>query len=105
MARRLRKHLGNPKFQALSERLDTLRNRFESGVLNSVEFLKQLLQLAKEVLQVEKETPPGEDEDRGKAALAGEREIKKTLRKSLFKYKLHADELFGTAYSYLRQYY
>lgn len=145
VARRLRKHLGNPKFKALSERLDALRDRFESGVLNSVEFLKQLLELAREVLQAEKETPPEEDEDRGKAALtelfnevktaetpimverlvadideivrlvrfpgwqdtlAGEREIKKALRKSLFKYKLHADEeLFEKAYSYIRQYY
>lgn len=145
VARRLRKHLGNPKFKALSERLDALRDRFESGVLNSVEFLKQLLQLAKEVLQAEKEVPPEEDEDRGKAALtdlfnevktaetpimvervvadideivrlvrfpgwqdtlSGEREIKKALRKSLFKYKLHADEeLFEKAYSYVRQYY
>jgi type I restriction enzyme R subunit len=145
VARRLRKHLGNPKFKALSERLDALRDRFESGVLNSVEFLKQLLQIAKEVLQAEKEMPPEEDEDRGKAALtelfneaktaetpimvervvtdideivrlvrfpgwqdtlAGEREIKKALRKALFKYKLHADEeLFEKAYSYIRQYY
>jgi len=53
VARRLRKHLGNPKFKALSERLDALRDRFESGVLNSVEFLKQLLQIAREVLQAE----------------------------------------------------
>ena len=145
VARRLRKHLGNPKFKALSERLDALRDRFESGILNSVEFLKQLLQLAKEVLQAEKEVPPEEDEDRGKAALtelfneaktaetpimvervvadideivrlvrfpgwqdtlAGEREIKKALRKALFKYKLHADEdLFEKAYNYIRQYY
>jgi type I restriction enzyme R subunit len=38
--------------------------------------------------------------------LSGEREIKKALRKSLFKYKLHADEeLFEKAYSYIRQYY
>jgi hypothetical protein len=83
------------------------------------------------VLQAEKEVPPEEDEDRGKAALtelfnevktaetpimvervvadideivrlvrfpgwqgtqAGEREVKKALRKALFKYKLHADE-------------
>ena len=141
----MRKHLGNPKFKALSERLDALRDRFESGLLNSVEFLKQLLQIAKEVLQAEKEIPPAEDENRGKAALtelfnevktsetpimvervvadideivrlvrfpgwqdtlAGEREIKKALRKSLFKYKLHADEeLFEKAYSYIRQYY
>ena len=38
--------------------------------------------------------------------LAGEREIKKALRKTLFKYKLHADEdLFEKAYNYIRQYY
>lgn len=143
--RRLRKHAGNPKFKQLSERLDALKDRFESGQINSVEFLKQLLEIAKETLQAEKEVPPEEDEDRGKAALtelfneaktaetpimvervvadideivrlvrfpgwqgtqAGEREVKKALRKALFKYKLHADEeLFEKAYSYIRQYY
>lgn len=69
LARRMRKHAGNPKFKALSERLDALKDRFESGQLNSVEFLKQLLEIAKETLQAEKEVPPEEDEDRGKAAL------------------------------------
>jgi type I restriction enzyme R subunit len=145
LKRRLRGHSGNPRFKQLSERLDKLKDRFESGQLNSVEFLKQLLEIAKETLQEEKETPPEEDEDRGKAALtelfneiktpetpimvervvadideivrlvrfpgwqntqAGEREVKKALRKALFKYKLHADEeLFDKAYSYIRQYY
>ena len=145
VARRLRKHLDNPKFKALSERLDALKERFEAGLINSVEFLKQLLQLAKEVVAAEKDVPAQEDEDRGKAALtelfnevkttetpikvervvadideivrlvrfpgwqgtqAGEREVKKALRKALFKYKLHADEeLFEKAYSYIRQYY
>ena len=143
--RRLRKHAGNPKFKQLSERLDALKDRFESGQINSVAFLKELLQIARETLQAEKETPPEEDEDRGRAALtelfnevrtaetpimvervvadideivrlvrfpgwqgtqAGEREVKKALRKALFKYKLHADEeLFEKAYSYIRQYY
>jgi type I restriction enzyme, R subunit len=145
VARRLRKHQGDPRFKELSERLDTLKERFEAGQINSVEFLKQLLEIAKETLQAEKETPPEEDEDRGMAALtdlfnevktpetpiivervvkdideivrvvrfpgwqntlAGEREVKKALRKALFKYKLHADEeLFEKAYSYIRQYY
>ena len=122
-----------------------MKDRFEPGQVNSVEFLKQLLEIAKETLQAEKEVPPDEDEDRGKAALtelfnevktgetpimvervvadideivrlvrfpgwqgtqAGEREVKKALRKALFKYKLHADEdLFEKAYSYIRQYY
>jgi agmatinase len=38
--------------------------------------------------------------------LAGEREIKKALRKSLFKYKLHQDNgLFDRAYGYIKEYY
>ena len=69
LKRRLRGHAGNPKFKQLSERLDALKDRFESGQINSVEFLKQLLEIAKETLQAEKESPPEEDEDRGKAAL------------------------------------
>lgn len=36
-------------------------------MLNSADFLEQLLKLAKEVLRAEKEVPPEEDEDRGKA--------------------------------------
>ena len=145
LKRRLRGHGGNPKFKQLSERLDALKDRFEAGQINSVQFLKELLQIAKETLQAEKDMPPEEDEDRGKAALtalfeevktpdtpiivervvadidaivryvrfpgwqgtlAGEREVKKALRKALFKYKLHADEdLFERAFSYIRQYY
>ncbi|WP_205756435.1 type I restriction endonuclease subunit R [Lonsdalea iberica] len=145
LKRRLRGHGNNPKFRHLSERLDALKDRFESGQINSIEFLKQLLEIAKETLQTEKTTPPEEELDHGKAALtelfnevktadtpiivervvadideivrlvrfpgwqstlAGEREVKKALRKALFKYKLHADdELFEKAYSYIRQYY
>jgi type I restriction enzyme R subunit len=38
--------------------------------------------------------------------MAGEREVKKALRKALFKYKLHTDEdLFERAFVYIRQYY
>ncbi len=145
LIRRLNKCKDIPKFKALSERLDLLKKRFEAGQLTSVEFLKELLEVAKETLEAEKELPPDEGEDRGKAALtelfnevktsetpviverivaeideivrlvrfpgwqgtqAGEREVKKALRKALFKYKLHADEeLFEKAFSYIRQYY
>jgi hypothetical protein len=35
----------------------------------------------------------------------GEREVKRALRRSLFKYQLHQDlELFERAYGYIRQY-
>ncbi|MBF6333303.1 type I restriction endonuclease subunit R [Nocardia transvalensis] len=38
--------------------------------------------------------------------ISGEREVKKALRRTLLKYKLHRDEeLFNKAYDYLRQYY
>ncbi|CAM3586604.1 hypothetical protein COSO111634_20060 [Corallococcus soli] len=37
---------------------------------------------------------------------AGEREVKKALRKSLLKYQLHQDaDFFECAYGYIRQYY
>jgi len=142
---RLRKHMGKPRFKALSERLEALRERHAQGLLNSVEFLKELLSLARDLVAAENDTPPEEDEDRGKAALtelfqqvrnektpvmvervvadidaivrlvrfpgwqqtsAGEREVKKALRKSLLKYQLHQDtELFEKAYGYVVQYY
>ncbi len=37
---------------------------------------------------------------------AGEREVKKALRSTLFKYRLHQDaDLFNRSYGYIRQYY
>ena len=142
---RLRKHMGTPRYKMLSERLEALKERHERGLLNSVEFLKQLLELAREVVTAERETPPEENEDRGKAALtelfqqvkngktpvvverivtdideivrplrfdgwqqtsAGERDVKKALRKTLLKYQLHQDDsLFEKAYGYIKQYY
>lgn len=145
LAGRLRKHAGNPTFKALSERLEDLRNRHQQGLLLSIDFLKELLALAKDVVKAERETPQQEDMDLGKAALtalfeearngdtpvmvkrivddideivravrfdgwqsthAGEREIKKALRQTLFRYLLHQDaELFEKAYNYIREYY
>ena len=37
---------------------------------------------------------------------AGEREVRRALRKSLLKYKLHTEQdLYDQAYGYIRQYY
>ena len=69
VARRLRKHIHDPRFKALAERLEDLKNRHEQGLLISVAFLKELLNLAKDVVTTEKAVPPIEDEERGKAAL------------------------------------
>ena len=66
---KLRKHSGNPKFKALAERLEDLKNRHQQGLLLSIDFLKALLDLAKDAVKLEKETPVEEEVDRGKAAL------------------------------------
>jgi type I restriction enzyme R subunit len=49
---------GNPKFTALGERLEKIKERHEQGFLTSLEFLKQILELAREV-ETEKQTDPG----------------------------------------------
>jgi len=66
---RLRKHAGNSKFIALGERLEKVKERHEQGFLTSLEFLKAILEIAKEVVEAEKETDPAEDRDRAKEAL------------------------------------
>ena len=66
---RLRKHFGNPKFTELGERLEKIKERHEQGLLTSVEFLKQMLELAQDILKAEKQTDPVEERDRAKEAL------------------------------------
>jgi type I restriction enzyme R subunit len=142
---RLRRHMGDPRYRKLSERLEKLKEQHEAGQLHSIAFLKALLDLAKDLVNTEKEVPAAEEEDRGKAALtalfqevrnpdtpivverivddideivrmvrfdgwqataAGEREVRKALRRTLLKYKLHSDrELFEKAYRYIKEYY
>ncbi len=142
---RLRKQATNPVFVELGRRLEELKRRHEQGLLTSIEFLKQLLNLARDVVKAEKQAGPEEQEKQGKAALtqlfeevrnkqtpiivervvtdideivrqvrfagwqqtiAGERDVKKALRSTLLKYKLHREQdLFDRAYSYIKQYY
>lgn len=66
---RLRKHVTNPKFIALGERLEKLKEKHDQGLLNSIQFLKSLLELAKEVVQAEQQVEPEEEQGRAKAAL------------------------------------
>ncbi|TVR13441.1 MAG: type I restriction endonuclease subunit R [Planctomycetota bacterium] len=67
---RLRKHKGNPKFIELGERLEKLKERHEQGLLHSIDFLKELLTLAKETVQAEQEVEPEEEQDKAKTALS-----------------------------------
>jgi type I restriction enzyme R subunit len=69
VSRWLRKRLHDPRFKALGERLEELKNRHEQGLLTSVEFLKELLNLARDVVTAERAQPPVEREAQGKAAL------------------------------------
>lgn len=66
---RIQRHAGDPRFVALGERLEQLREKHLQGQLTSIEFLKSLLELAKDVLETEREVVPEEEVDRGKAAL------------------------------------
>jgi type I restriction enzyme R subunit len=66
---RLKKHLGNPKFTELGERLEKIKERHEQGFLNSLQLLKEILEVAKDVLEAEKQTDPKEERDRAKEAL------------------------------------
>jgi type I restriction enzyme R subunit len=66
---KIRKHTNDPKFIKLGEKLEELRERHEQGLITSIEFLKLLLELAREAAQAEKEVVPEEEIDRGKAAL------------------------------------
>ena len=66
---RLRRHLGNAKFTALGERLEKIRERHEQGFLTSLEFLKAMLELAKDVVEAERQADPAEERDRAKEAL------------------------------------
>jgi len=67
---RLNRPGGNPIFKRLSERLEALRDKAERGLINSIEFIKELCQIAKETLQAEKEAAvPKEERKSAKAAL------------------------------------
>ena len=66
---RLRRHAANPAFIALGERLEKVRDRHEQGFLTSLEFLKAILEVAKDVVEAERETDPEEERDRAREAL------------------------------------
>ncbi len=66
---RLRKHAGNPKFTELGERLEKIREKHEQGLINSLEFLKGILEIAKDVVEAENRVDPEEEHDQAIAAL------------------------------------
>lgn len=145
LLKRFKKYEGDPRFKALGERLEDLRDRAEKGLIASIDFVKELCKLAKDVVQAEKDALSQDELHSAKAALtelflesktdqtpavverivndideivkvvrfagwqntaSGEREVQKSLRKTLLKYQLHKDQqLFERAYTYIKEYY
>jgi type I restriction enzyme R subunit len=66
---RIARHLNNPVFQALGRRLNELRERYSDIQQSSLEFLQELLQLARDTVAAEKQTGQKPREEQGKAAL------------------------------------
>ena len=134
----------DPRFEELGKRLERLKDKYEAGVLSSIEWLKDLLDAARDMVRLENETKEDvipddkqalteiflevksvttpqiiasvvEDIDKIVRATrfdgwqnthAGQKEIQKVLRQTLFKYKLHKEqELFEKAYGYIREHY
>ena len=145
LIKRFKERESFPIFKTLSERLDELRDKAEKGLIASIDFVKELCQIAKETIQAEKEIEREIVEQSPKAALtelfqelkndktpavverivddidsivrvvrfngwqttsAGEREVQRSLRRALLRYKLHTDQvLFDRAYTYIKEYY
>jgi type I restriction enzyme, R subunit len=66
---RIAKHIHDPVFQALGARLQELRERYAHGQQASLEFLRELLALARDTVAAEKAVNEVPREERGKAAL------------------------------------
>ncbi|MEV4814914.1 type I restriction endonuclease subunit R [Micromonospora tulbaghiae] len=66
---RIAKHAHDPVFQALGARLQELRERYAHGQQASLEFLRELLALARDTVAAEKAVNEVPREERGKAAL------------------------------------
>ena len=145
LSSRLKKFSENKIFKRLSERLEELRSKAEKGLINSVDFIKRLCEIAQETLEEEKKSLSSTVQKNAKSALTelflemktdktpkiidrivsdiddivkivrfdgwqnsitGEREVQKSLRKTLLKYQLHKEEeLFKKAYLYIKEYY
>lgn len=66
---RLGEHKGDPNFKKFAEKLDELRERMAHNLISSIDFLKQLLVLAKDLLEEEKKKDEPQDK-RAKARAA-----------------------------------
>ena len=66
---RLGKHASSGKFKKIADKVEELKEKMKQNLITSIEFLKQLLVAAKELLEAEKEVSPEDNRARAKAAL------------------------------------
>jgi len=66
---RLLRHKNDPIFKAIAQKVEELRAKMEQDLITSIEFLKGLLESAKDVLKAEKESVPEDKRAKAKAAL------------------------------------
>jgi type I restriction enzyme R subunit len=66
---RIARHLNNPVFIALGQRLNALREKYADIQQSSLEFLRELLELARDTVAAEKAANEVPREEQGKAAL------------------------------------
>lgn len=69
LIKRFKKYANQPKFVELSKRLEALRDKAEQGLISSIEFIKELCQIARETIQAEKQEENVEVRKTGKEAL------------------------------------
>lgn len=67
---RLQSHKGNANYKKFAEKLDELRQKMEESLITSIDYLRELLDLAHQVLEEEqKENQPEDKRAKAKAAL------------------------------------
>jgi type I restriction enzyme, R subunit len=66
---RLGKHPVTGKFKLIAEKIEELKEKMRLNLETSIGFLKKLLEMAKELLEAEKEVTPEDNRARAKAAL------------------------------------
>ena len=81
ITRRLRRHHDNPKFIQLGERVEKSNAKYEKGLIDSTEYLKELLEIAKDLVAAEQEEkfkkPSKLDEKEALTRIFDESQVKK----------------------------
>ena len=69
LARLIHMYPLDDRYVQLGKRIEELRAKQEQGLINSIEFLKALLEIAKDAVELQKETKPFSKEDEGQSKL------------------------------------